>query len=748
MAAIVNLTDSLSFFCAPFVASAILSAGPISASTLISSGWMSESMSMISADGTSAFVRMTTVASDTSIFVRALQAVITTMVPTGGPWEVGITGSGVMSVESADVTEQDLSRSESITLPITLGMLAFTLRTPRFLLLTISALVAALMATFGFVLQLAHCVPVPTFTISFAVSSTIAISLDYSLFLFSYLGQRLKRTSSLKEAAETMGISVADMLESTGHTIMVSGATLSVCFLTLAICPLSLLRWSGVVFAASVCSTVLANLTLVPALLLQYPCFWSRVVHSSNTWRPLPPALVSVGVFFGGGQPPSGDDPKDIVNTGVSHDSLPNVHKMWHAISVGTQTYKRTVFTVLTLALIVPFAPHFKHWKTSEALEGNMPRGSPSLHLFRYFREQFGVTTATPSILVGISKSSCGYSCNNSVLQPSLFAATQAAARSVYTARPDTLVLGIAWNSIAGNVSLEDVQYALDLDCPLGASCPLHCLEVICSVRKQLSAWVSSDGRATMIVLYPSLDTNTDAGIEWGRQISAVTHEMDLSDPLMSWFFIGDAGIIIAELSDYMFSYLPTLAGAISCIVFATIGVAFRSFVIPLRTLISIGFMVVATYGTACAVFQLGVLDNLDSDVFTSKYGLQWFLPVICFPILVGLGLDYDIFLLGRIMNERDSGWNDRSAIIRGVEQSGPIISWAGAIMAVAFGGLLSASLPLLNQLSFFIVFAVLIDTFVIRTFLVPAVHGMLGSVVWWPFKKATIVIHTSSNSM
>lgn len=142
------------------------------------------------------------------------------------------------------------------------------------------------------------------------------------------------------------------------------------------------------------------------------------------------------------------------------------------------------------------------------------------------------------------------------------------------------------------------------------------------------------------------------------------------------------------------------------------------------------------------AIFEIGVLDNLQSEVFSSKYGLQWFLPVICLPILVGLGLDYDIFLLARIQGERDAGWGDHSAIIRGVELSGPIISWAGAIMAVAFGGLLSASLPLLNQLSFFIVFAVLVDTFIIRTFLVPAVHGVLGSFVWWPCSKS---INTSN---
>jgi len=91
------------------------------------------------------------------------------------------------------------------------------------------------------------------------------------------------------------------------------------------------------------------------------------------------------------------------------------------------------------------------------------------------------------------------------------------------------------------------------------------------------------------------------------------------------------------------------------------------------------------------------------------------------------------VFLLGRIEQERAAGWDDESAIVRGVQRSGPIISWAGCIMAVAFGGLLSSSLPLLNQLSFMVVFAVVIDTFLVRTFWVPAAHGLLGGAVWWP---------------
>ena len=95
--------------------------------------------------------------------------------------------------------------------------------------------------------------------------------------------------------------------------------------------------------------------------------------------------------------------------------------------------------------------------------------------------------------------------------------------------------------------------------------------------------------------------------------------------------------------------------------------------------------------------------------------------------------MEYDVFLVSAILRERQAGWDDASAIVRGVEQSGPVISWAGVIMAVAFGGMLFTSLPLLRELSFIIVFGVLVDAFVVRPLLVPAMHGLLGAWVWWP---------------
>jgi RND superfamily putative drug exporter len=79
-------------------------------------------------------------------------------------------------------------------------------------------------------------------------------------------------------------------------------------------------------------------------------------------------------------------------------------------------------------------------------------------------------------------------------------------------------------------------------------------------------------------------------------------------------------------------------------------------------------------------------------------------MPILAFSLTTGLGLDYDIFILTSVVEERMVGWSDTDAVAVGTQRSGPVICWAGIIMAVAYSGFLFSHIPLLNQLGFFIV--------------------------------------------
>ena len=91
------------------------------------------------------------------------------------------------------------------------------------------------------------------------------------------------------------------------------------------------------------------------------------------------------------------------------------------------------------------------------------------------------------------------------------------------------------------------------------------------------------------------------------------------------------------------------------------------------------------------------------------------------------------MFLLTRVYELRLSGATNTAAITQGLVKSGNIITAAGAIMAIAFCGLLMNATPTLNQMAVVFVMSVLLDTFVVRTLLLPAIMSLLGEANWWP---------------
>lgn len=105
-------------------------------------------------------------------------------------------------------------------------------------------------------------------------------------------------------------------------------------------------------------------------------------------------------------------------------------------------------------------------------------------------------------------------------------------------------------------------------------------------------------------------------------------------------------------------------------------------------------------YGLATLVYQYGILDFTTFYGFKSTDGLCWIPFVLAFAVLVGLGLDYHIFLLSRVVEFRKQGFSDRESVLLGLARTGRVITAAGIIMAIAFLGLLFGHEPLLQQVS------------------------------------------------
>jgi putative drug exporter of the RND superfamily len=156
---------------------------------------------------------------------------------------------------------------------------------------------------------------------------------------------------------------------------------------------------------------------------------------------------------------------------------------------------------------------------------------------------------------------------------------------------------------------------------------------------------------------------------------------------------------------------------------------AFRSVVLPLvsaaMNLLSIG----AAYGVVTLAFQ--------TQLGTSLLGIQEqpvvsFVPMLMFAILFGLSMDYNVFLLSAVQDERMAGFSARAAVPRAVGRTSALITTAGAIMAMVFLGFSVTDEAEVRMIGIGLATAVIIDVTIVRLFLAPAVLELLGERAWW----------------
>jgi putative drug exporter of the RND superfamily len=112
--------------------------------------------------------------------------------------------------------------------------------------------------------------------------------------------------------------------------------------------------------------------------------------------------------------------------------------------------------------------------------------------------------------------------------------------------------------------------------------------------------------------------------------------------------------------------------------------------------------------------------------------GIDASLPLLTFVFLVALGIDYNIFLMARVREETQR-FGTREGMLRGLAVTGTVITSAGIVLAGTFSALAVLPLVSLTEIGFVIAFGVLLDTFVVRSIIVPALVLDIGSATWWP---------------
>ncbi|GAA2424559.1 MMPL family transporter [Streptomyces glaucus] len=164
----------------------------------------------------------------------------------------------------------------------------------------------------------------------------------------------------------------------------------------------------------------------------------------------------------------------------------------------------------------------------------------------------------------------------------------------------------------------------------------------------------------------------------------------------------------------------------------------FRSVLVPLKAALGFLLTVGATFGITVAIFQEGHLAGL---VGVDTPGpLVSFLPILLIGILFGLAMDYEVFLVSRMREDFVHGADPQAAMVSGLGHNARVVTAAALIMTSVFAGFVLMDDPIIKSIGFALAVGVVIDAFVVRMTLVPAVMSLLGRAAWWlpqPVDKA-----------
>lgn len=164
----------------------------------------------------------------------------------------------------------------------------------------------------------------------------------------------------------------------------------------------------------------------------------------------------------------------------------------------------------------------------------------------------------------------------------------------------------------------------------------------------------------------------------------------------------------------------------ILAVILVVLGLLLRSLLAPIILIVTVVLSFLAALGVS-ALFFNHVFDFANAD---PGY------PLFAFVFLVALGIDYNIFLMTRV-REETVRHGTRLGITRGLAVTGGVITSAGLVLAATFVVLGVLPIVFLAQLGFTVAFGVLLDTFVVRSILVPALAHDIGKKIWWPSKLA-----------
>ena len=613
----------------------------------------------------------------------------------GGGLQVKITGGAGYGADAIEVFESINGTLLLAAVTLVIVLLILIYRSPIFLFVPLAAVIFAelLARSVGYGLSELGV------TINGQSSSIMSIMVlgagtDYALLIVARYREELHHTLDRHEA-------MAAAMRSAGPAVLASAATVIAALFCLTIAKVNGTSGMGPIVAMGVACAALSMLTLLPALLTIFGrrAFWPFVPHSTE-W------LAPEGVQAGRMRRRIADGPRWV--------SLP--------IVVGASLI---VLLLLPLVLLNSLLHKATRGAIPSLIVGPLDRYIFKPYELRRFRhEHFATETQGFWARVG----------SWVARRPRQVAIGSTAVLLV-------LCLGLVFFSTdlttndSYRTEVESVagQEIVSKHFPAGSSAPTDIVvlseEDVAAVRRAVTG---VDG--VEAVSGPVAQGDSGVLIQATLEPEPYSTEaFDLIEPIRDAAHQAADGSLVGGPSAVEFDVREAAAWdstvippIVLVVVFLILALLLRALIAPLILIGTVILSFLAALGVGYFAF----------DVFFGFPGSDPSLPLFAFVFLVALGVDYNIFLLARAREETiKHGTHD--GILRALAVTGGVITSAGIVLAGTFSVLAVLPLVFLTEIGFVVAFGVLLDTFLVRSVLVPALVLLIGPRIWWPSSLA-----------
>ena len=548
-------------------------------------------------------------------------------------------------------TEASFSTIDGTVIPIAMVILGFRVRSYRHIGIALINLLLALLLSFAVLTPIAAGFDINPFAPSIMLSLGVAVCFDYSLFLVTrFREERLGLFKSREEAAfETM--------LTAGHVVLLSGGTLTATFVILLFFNQNFLQSVGASCSITTAASVLVNLSVTPALLLAFDCmsFFDPCPARNSCCCRVPredPAEVAraardvadAAIEASGEKAAALRAREQVARTargdavGVARGAV--CFRLPWAVTSPAGRWVTMAFTAL---LTIPFLiTVLGLTPTSDAYLIYL-QGSTTINALTAMKQSFPEGRLSPYNIV-VSAGAPG-----AVLTPAYFAAENALVHAVLAKEPG--FVAPASFSCLSYFQSKDVPFATAMEY-MNASSPLFSGDDASAWRSINLGKMNGDGSATLIAIETTKSPNGQVIVPFIHSVRDLISAYSAPAlPKLKLYLFGGYTTTM-DVQDQLYALLPYDIIAVVVLVLVTVAFSFLSVGLGARLIATIAMSLCWSFGLSVLIYQPGPAQAAFAQItptILASSGIYWIIPIMSFSILVGLAMDYDIFLISRM---------------------------------------------------------------------------------------------------